>query len=461
MDDAGAHLYSGGFGSVYEVPGSLGTLVEKRVFGTSLFTEVMAYKHLEGRGVTPSLMSYSLPWADRPATSGSKLVLARGGRVEDLRDDQLAPAARSLLDRFRTWSAAGLYHMDIKPENCVVSKGDDDPARLLVIDWGLANTDAGRLVPFDPEVHTVDFRHPALAKFRSATYACQDWDAYELWALAASIKGLFHYSDVPMPEDLSEFVEAVLAKQCTTRALAMQYPVFAHMAPSLSPSPSVSHFGMDNILDDDDQRERTEAFEWQWRVCRASGHPGLCPVAGAIFDAWSQSRGCSMTMPAGLARMAALNLAAILARCEETLCCSKVVGMHARMRLLNDRQGAVYTVETIEVATTAMFQGLTDDAHTPCPWVHVLTRSGFHALARRCGWYGSAPRAIEFAAYVHTHLLLSRNVTTITAHELQGACADILQRKAPMPVGALAVPLTVELVEAWAEAVDPFVAWFM
>lgn len=188
--------------------------------------EAVVYSYLERVGLQGCVSPKRVDQRVDPNLESLQLVLERGRSIDPR---VLAPATRlqfasQIVRLYAAWSAAGLYHFDLKLDNFVVMPGN----LVRVIDWGLLRTDCDRLSPLNGAMAHAEFhRHPALLTRPTRVWGAEPYDCYEVWALCCTLRQLLR--DTPAPP----FVEAVLEhKTITTRSQFLRAAKQAGMLPS-------------------------------------------------------------------------------------------------------------------------------------------------------------------------------------------------------------------------------------
>lgn len=171
--------------------------------------EVMAYGRLQAVYDGTRLTSPS-PLCDEAQVTTCDgtvaLMLRRGISLPCLTDVDPDVLARHMLVAYDKWSAAGLFHCDIKLDNFVLLDGT-----AVVIDWGMARTSLARC----NEMH-MDLMHTPLYRAKH----CGSMEAAELYALASTIASVYTRegrSVCAAAPDVRAFVLNVLARRVTTR----------------------------------------------------------------------------------------------------------------------------------------------------------------------------------------------------------------------------------------------------
>ncbi len=245
---------SGTSGRVFPVAGSSDTRALK-VLNTKdveqVARELVVYRMLASHPqVGPKCWSFVV------GPESTHIELERGAPLHTLPHSQRTRYTAQLLALYTAWSALGLYHCDIKPQNFVVVG-----TQLRVIDWGSCHFLASFLVPFNRRTcYSRLFRHPAVFATKSRHDVSPSvMETWELWAVActlvmmhqpvATITALDSYQSCHARElrhimhgDTLAFVLDVLEHKCTTRQQALTYPVFrsgsATAGPGQKPPPT-------------------------------------------------------------------------------------------------------------------------------------------------------------------------------------------------------------------------------
>ena len=422
--------------------------------------EIMAYSRLQAVGakgsVSPlcSLVTVRSGWR-------VDLVLQRG--VPLTARDFTADDAREVLRLYRAWSAAGLYHFDLKPDNFVRVHG-----QVRVVDWGLVRTDASRLQAMEPEfAFSPLYRHPDLTNLRVSPDAHpDDFAKYELWALCSVLQHMLvpgsenvikpearvaaiQTATPPLPADIADLLADVFQGKCTSRAGALHHDVFeamhADVDKDVNPRTPV-------VLVPATAQKRAAVLGAMGDILEGLGMYGCVGGVLAIFDTW-----CALVSVPRAETMLAMAAAIVL--CDGLVC-------DARLELEDIAAATGTKASTLLPYAQHMF------AHNDFvgSLYDMIAGNGFVGAAKRCMYFGgystaeengdedaetTYTRAMNFVMRVY----LDESVRSpfLPAASLVKRCYDILQGRGdgvPRGVFPSDVPL---LVEYWSAAIDPFV----
>jgi hypothetical protein len=448
MDSSGTCLGKGVYGVVTAVDAEwVKKTVVHRYFCEQAAHEVMVYasRHGPARGISPDVRD--ITWNGWGAT----MTLQRGTCLVDLlRLPALGLSARvsyalQILGLYRRWSARGLYHFDVKPDNFVVVDG-----RLRVIDWGMARTEASRLCPLDPDMaYSVLFRHPGLRFSCPQVYCSGRFDEFEVWAVAKTVSACFTKTCLPEARDvfgpevpagpIADFLTAVLVDAAVrTRVEALGHPVFSLVEADAEADAEAEdahgrEFGGPTVAAEMPAPPvppgHVDPDVWRVAVETASGAlrtPALC---AAVVGALAHLAGRGSLRTARDATVAGLCVCTAV----ELLATTEVSGVFSAMGF----SGSHLTLYT---------QGVLECLQAE--WWGLLTLNPFTVFARRQGLLGRHAALKQFAANEYFALAADANsVHAIRAAHILSACEA-------------ALPGDPTMLDLWSEQVNPFVTSF-